>query len=271
MLRRLAYMQEQEGAGAGGDWRAALPPDLQAAPALKDVKDVAGLAKRFVDTQSMVGASVRPPGPDASPAEKQAFREKMLSLDPDLAVVPAEERPVKDAKAYKLDAVDGVDLEALRSEAAEMGLSQAAAKKYVERRAAEARELSGQIVGIKAGLKSEFGAALDQALAEAGAAAEQVGAPQAVRDAIKNGTADKDTVRMFRNLAKSLGAQPREVATQERGAGAAITPAEAESRILEIMRNPAYLDPGKNPDEHRRLMAEVARLEQYASPDLVGT
>lgn len=276
MLRRLDILQAPEGDASGGgatDWRTALPEDLRGAPALKDVKDVAGLAKRFVDTQAMVGSSVRPPGPDAGPEDKKAFREKMLALDPDLAVVPAEERPVKDAKGYKFDGLplDGVNVEQLAAEAVTLGLSQAQAKKFAERTAAAARAQQDQIAGVKAGLKAEFGTALDQALREADAAAEMAGAPQVVREAIKNGTADKDTVRMFRNLAKSLGAQPREVATQERGSGPAITPSEAESRINEIMKRPEFLEPGKNPDEHRRLVQEVARLEAFASPDLVGT
>ena len=61
------------------DWRSSLPDDMREAPSLKDVPDVATLAKRFLDTKSMVGNSLRMPTDDAGQEAIEAFNQKILS------------------------------------------------------------------------------------------------------------------------------------------------------------------------------------------------
>jgi len=46
-------------------------PELRDDPSLKDINDVATLAKTYKDTKAFVGSSIRPPGPDASPEAKK--------------------------------------------------------------------------------------------------------------------------------------------------------------------------------------------------------
>lgn len=50
-----------------------LPEDLRGHESLKDFKDVGGLAKSFIDTQAMVGNSVRIPGENASDEDVAKF------------------------------------------------------------------------------------------------------------------------------------------------------------------------------------------------------
>jgi len=54
---------------AASGWRDALPDDLKGDPSLKDFKDIAGLAKTYVETKKMVGNSIRIPKSDAPEAD----------------------------------------------------------------------------------------------------------------------------------------------------------------------------------------------------------
>src|ERR1017187_4974775 len=67
------------------DWREALPEAERADPAIKDIADIPALVKVYKDTKSFVGTSIRPPGPDASPAARKEFLEKMQKHAPELA------------------------------------------------------------------------------------------------------------------------------------------------------------------------------------------
>ena len=295
-FRKFFHLEQAPAGGSapppagGGDWRAALPEDLRADPSLADVKDVTGLAKAYRDTKAMVGSSIRPPGPDAAPEAHKTFQERMAAAvagQADIVYLPKDPKAraevevralevlgkPKEAKGYSFEGIDlaGLNGEELAQQAFEAGLTNAQARKIVERAAGAAKAAAEQAGRVKAELSTTFGAALPQALAEALAAAEQTSAPASVREALKAGTADKDTVLYFRNLAKTVGAQPREIAGQGGGGrGAAMTPQEAEARISEIMAREEFYNPGKNPQEHARLVSELARLEAFASPDLAA-
>src|SRR3990170_781823 len=80
------------GTGAGGssgaaDWRTGLPDDLRSHTALADIKDVGGLAKSFVNAQSLIGRSVRIPGEDASAEDREAFYQSLTKV-PGVARLP---------------------------------------------------------------------------------------------------------------------------------------------------------------------------------------
>jgi len=61
----------------GGDDRSWVPEDLREEKSLVPIKDVAGLAKGYVEAQKMIGGSVRIPGEDATPEEWGKFHSKM--------------------------------------------------------------------------------------------------------------------------------------------------------------------------------------------------
>ncbi len=63
------------------DWRMSLPPELRENPTIKDTPSVETLAKRLVDTKSMLGNSIRVPGPDASEEDRQKFLNTLLEKD----------------------------------------------------------------------------------------------------------------------------------------------------------------------------------------------
>ncbi|HXG17176.1 MAG TPA: hypothetical protein VNK50_13070 [Calidithermus sp.] len=61
------------GPGPAEDWRAALPEELRRDKSLESFRDIAALAKSYIETKRLVGASVRLPGPEAKPEEWEAF------------------------------------------------------------------------------------------------------------------------------------------------------------------------------------------------------
>jgi hypothetical protein len=271
------------------DWRTSLPEDLRGAEALKDVKDVAGLAKRFVDTQRLVGDSIRVPKADAAPEERAAFRERLRKADPDLVEIPKDEakrkevlgsiwetlgRP-KDEKGYSLEGVQleaGVafsdeDIAALRQAAKRRGYTtdqfKAFAGDVVQERAAALKADKAR----NAELRTEFGLAYDDRMKEIAVIAEKTNAPQYLRDAIAKGQVDKGIAHYLLALSKQLGVDPREVALQRGTPAGAKTPEEAEAEIKQLL--PKLTDPKTDPDERKRLMARFAELEKYASPHLV--
>jgi hypothetical protein len=65
---------------SGGTWRESLPEDIREAGALKDIPDVATLAKAHVDAQSFIGRSVRIPGEDAGDDVWSDFRGKLTAV-----------------------------------------------------------------------------------------------------------------------------------------------------------------------------------------------
>jgi hypothetical protein len=262
-------------------WKSGLPEELQTAPALKDVKDVATLAKRFVDTQAFVGSSIRPPGPDASAEQRAEFIAKLRDKAPELVLIPDGDdeasklardtawqrlgRP-KEAKDYApppdVELADE-QLAALRTEALEEGLTKsqfaARAKRLAEASvtAAHARKEA------TASLKKELGAAFDERTAAAAALASKLGFPAPLVAALKEGTVDLSTFKAFSLVAKGFG-ETRNVADQNGGPGSGkLTPVEARAQREEIMSRSVYFNP--KPNElalHRSLVAKVQELNE---------
>ena len=57
-----------------------IPEDLRADPALKDFKDVGGLAKSYVNLSKLQGSSIRIPGEDAGSEDLNAFYNKLVDV-----------------------------------------------------------------------------------------------------------------------------------------------------------------------------------------------
>jgi hypothetical protein len=59
-------------------WKDELPADIKDSPALKDIPDVATLAKSLVDTQLHLGKSMKQPDPEWTPDELTAWDTKVM-------------------------------------------------------------------------------------------------------------------------------------------------------------------------------------------------
>lgn len=258
------------------DW----PAELKSDPSLKDVNDVQTLAKNYLHTKGLVGASIRAPGPDAKPEDRVEFvtrlREKVPELvllqdgDDEAAKLARETawqrlgKP-KEAKEYappKDVELPEKALEALRKEALDEGLTKtqfaARAKRVAERLAAEV-QADKEATGA---LRRDLGAAFEERTASAAAIAAKLGFPEPLVSALKNGTVDLPTFKAFSAVAKGFG-EAREVGGQGGGGTGKLTPAEAKAQRDEIMSRKEYFSP--TPAQmgvHRNLVAKVQELNE---------
>jgi hypothetical protein len=274
-----------EGTNETRDWKSGLPEDLKTAPALKDMADVATLAKAFVETKAFVGSSLRPPGPDATPEMKMDFIAKLREKVPELLFMPdGEDEPAKvaretawtklgrpkEAKDYALPVdltLPDEHLEALRQEAFNEGLTksqfQTRAKRIAD--AISTAELNQKT--STANLKKELGAAFDERTASVASVAAKLGFSPELVSALKSGTIDQQTFKAFAAIAKGFG-ETRQVANQEGGGSGRLTPAEIDYRIAELQSNPAFFNPkAAEMNTHRLLVQKFQELQSMKFPD----
>jgi len=288
--RWVTYQAQGEGgAGTGGaaDWRAALPEAVRVDPALKDFKDVGGLAQSFIETKKLVGASIRPPGPEATPEARKEFLEKLQKAAPELVLVPEDEktrgeveagiwaklgRP-KEAKDYSFDGIEleeaGVELkqDELRAAAAKLGLTKVQAKEFFTLAAGERSAALRALKDNQAALKKELGAAYDERLGAAAAAAGKLGASEAMVKALREGTAPLEQAKVWIGVAKAIGADKPEIGGQGGGSSGKPTPDEAKARAAEIRARPEYWDRAKNPVLHDELKRKHVEYMAQAFPE----
>lgn len=255
-----------------------IPDDLRNDPSLKEFKTAADLAKAYKDTKSMVGNSIRPPGPDAGDDAKKAFYTKLTEVAPGLVNVDDPEGQKvawkrlglpDDEKGYEAQVPEGMqlDLDAIRKSALGMGLTKAQFKKTVDRIIEQQKAASETTQASQGALRKEWGQAYDQKLIDAANVAAKLGQPQNVIDAIKLGRMDSGALKTWDSIAKAIG--PGE-GTRLAGAGSPtgkLTPAEATQQISEIM---ARKDNGVSPyfdathPEHEALVKKVNLLGEVA-------
>lgn len=243
------------------DWKQALPEDIRENPALKDFKDPVALAKSYLETKSLVGASLRPPGPDASPEAKEEFARKLREKVPDLvprsdekALWEALGKPSKpdDYVPGEGDVPAGVNLDmgALRKAATELGLTKGQFRALVAASAKMAEESLGAHQKESAALKAEWGAAHPEKVLAAQAAAQRAG-----MSAQEATSLSPSQLRYWANV--SAGNASGVPIRNQEGQGTP-TPAEAKEALAEIRANPGYFDT-RHPD-HQRLKDRAARL-----------
>lgn len=260
------------------DWKATLPEDLKSDPSLQGYKDIASLAKSYVETKKLVGSSLRPPGPDAAPEARLDFVKRLQEKVPELVLIQdgddeaarlsrqvALERLGKPKEAKLYEPPKDVELapehlEALRKEAFEEGLTKAQFAARAKRVADAMASASQAKKDSQAALRRELGAAFDERTASAAAVAAKLGFPEAIVADLKVGAVDPSVFKAFAAVAKGFG-ETRQVAEQNGGAGGKLTPAEARAQRAEIMARPEYFKPKPNQaDVHRALVAKVQEL-----------
>ena len=271
---------------AEANWKDSLPAEMKEAPALKDFADVPALAKSFIETKSMLGNSIRVPGADAGEDARKEFLAKLTEKAPELVLVPTDPDKLaeveeslwtrlgkpKEAKEYEPPKVDDVEfrpeeIEVLRTIASKRGYTKKQFATLVKDVAAEKQAAAKALYDRKAAVKKELGFAFEDRMTSFLDVAEKTGAPPQLVAAIRAGDIDVATVKWLDSLAKSMGGQGRAVGEQSDGRPGKMTPLEAKEKIQEILKNPAYLNRGKNPEEHEVLKAKMAKLMPFAYPE----
>jgi hypothetical protein len=193
-------------------------PELRDDPSLKDFNDLPTLIKSYKEQRAFIGASIRPPGPDASPEARKEFYEKLVKHAPDL--VPLREgdaeaekvvwgklgRPTK-REEYAFKPPDGVDinLEALRDAAETAGLTKAQFTKLAEKTAVGAQRQALETQKDRDALRTEWGTAYETKLKNAAAVAQRMGQPEAVVGAIMAGKVPSAALKTWDAIASAVG------------------------------------------------------------------
>lgn len=248
-------------------------PELRDDPAIKDFNDLPSFVKSFKETKAFVGSSLRPPGPNASDADKADFYAKLATHAPHL--VPVKDGDAEAEKAlwsklgrpakrddYAFKAPDGVDLnlEGLRDAAEAAGLT----KKQFE--AMASRTVQGmtaatakQNEGITA-LKTEWATAYDTKLRNAAAVAAQMGENEVVVGAIIAGRMSPDALRRWDKIATAIGKEEGQNGGIPRpDAKGGMTRDEAMRQFKEIQRQPGYFK--ESSPDHEQLVKDAIRLQ----------
>lgn len=262
------------------DWKSSLPEDLREHTALKDVKDVAGLAKSFVDTQSYLGNAIRIPGENAGEDDRKAFYEKLTTKVPGLIPTPDPENPEAMNALFKrmgrpddpngYEVPEGVEPEKVADFAKmahELGLNKAQFKKIVGSlgQAAATRQEQNQQEHQKElrALKQEWGITYEDNMELVGAVLQGTGAPPELQELAADRKLPVQTVKWLHAIGKQLGSEGVNFNKQE--SSTRVTPAEARAQIEEIMndRNGPYWN--KADPRHRDMVNKVVELHRAAS------
>lgn len=219
-------------AASEGDWRTNLPPELRDDPSLKDVTDVATLAKRFIDTKSMVGRSVRLPTDDAGKETIEEFTTRVLqnehlplmrkpdpedptSLD---QVYDALGRPKEPGEYETPEGADPYMFGTLANKAHELGLTKQQFEQLAQAQLQETNQLVQQVESKRTQeleqLRGEWGGAFEEKVHRSHNMVKALGGHEQLEAALENGTVDAGTLRFLDTVAKQLGGEGTQIAKQ---------------------------------------------------------
>lgn len=235
------------------EWvKESLPEALHDLPFLKDADSPDAFKQRIVDAAQYMGRSVKAPGQDATPEERQQFREKMLQHDDGLIPLPDMDDAEQMAGIYKrlgmpeaadeYKTPDGIDLPPeqlgqVKGFAIKANMTQKQFETYLsewnEAYQAQIHTMTEQQAEALSALKGEWGAAFEQKSGEAVAFLEASGLAQ-FAEAAKNGQLPADQLRAFAAMSEAVAPEDGEFQRQDPNRETAMTPAEAEDQLAAI-------------------------------------
>ncbi len=207
------------------------------------------------------GNAVILPKPDATPEEQAAFFNRLG-------------RPA-DASGYKLDAIKGSDPEFSKQAASwfhELGLTQkqgeALATKWNEHvggltTASQAAQQAA-FAADDAALKTSWGQAFAQNVAQAQVGMRAIGGPEMV-DKLSAAMGHKATMEFLQSIGSRMGEATFENGQTATKFGDALTPGEAKAKIAELRADKAFV--ARYIGKDAGAVAEMKRLHEYAFPE----
>ena len=258
------------------NWYDLLPEDVRTWDEVKNSPDSDTFFKQMGDMRSMIGRSVQVPGPDASAEARQKYLEKVLEKTPEVMVRPSDDnmdevynslgRPETHEK-YEVPPmgdevyIDNDSVNAFRPIAHKAGLSQKQFAEIVQEMTNNTNERSSQAMQehqeTMKELQKEWGAAYDQNLRIADKFRQDhfnhIQVPIS-----EMGAAD---IRSMFTAGKAMLGEGVEL-TQEGGAQAIMTPAEAEHTINEIMSNREHAYWNQNHPNHKAAVQRIIELQK---------
>lgn len=268
--------------GDAGNWKDSLSEDLRAAPALRDIDSVEGLAAQLVNAQGLIGNSIRIPSEHASDAEKAAFRDKLREQVPNLVEVSQDPDAFsaamrnfgapEAADGYQLPQFEGENLKPVagfNEWAHEANLTQAqfetVATRFTQAQQAAAEQAAVQHNSDMELLHREWGYAYEERSQLALDMARASGAPADFVAAMERNAVPAAWVKYMADMGKAYGAEAD--LGSERGEGRTeMTPQEAQSQYDEVMNNKehAYWTSMPGSEEGARARELVMKLKERA-------
>lgn len=271
-------------ASGSGDWRDSIPEEMRSSPTLKDVKDVGSLAKQFIDAQSYMGRSIRIPGEDAGDDQWSEFNDKLIAKVPGLIQKPnyGDEATLESTlramgKPEKSDEYSSPDfdtdmpgvnerLEGFKEVAYKHGLTKKQFKgiigDVVGQDIQSYSESVNKSIQDQESLKREWGEAYNSRLDSVANTARNTGAPDSLVKLLSSGKADSATVKWLHRM-MSKGVESSQFESQS--AGGAMTPAEADDAISDIMNNSKHPYWDSDHPDHQKAVDKVIGLQRKIS------
>lgn len=258
------------------DWRAALPEDLRADPALKPVKDVVDLAKGYVHAQKLVGMDRNKflvlPGEDADEDTLNQFYGKLgRPEDPEQYELPVDDKMFSD------DFKRNEDMEKwFKGTAHKLGLSNKQAKglyaEFINYSKGTFDQTTQTLAQAKdeatAALKKEWGAAYDAKLAKAVAPVKAMGDESFVQFLDTSGLGNHpEFIKMMAKIGEALG---EDSISDKSKNTPAMTPAEASAAIAQKQMDKEFMTAYRTKDHpsHAYAMAEMSKLFKWQAGEV---
>ena len=276
------------------NWRDTLPDDLKGNEALANFADITDLAKGFIDTKALQGASIKIPGSDAGTEAIADFHTKVLEKVPTLMFKPDMDKDEQSVEFYrslgmpetkdKYEAPEFKQPDGSKFESAKLEEFKGIAHKH----GLTAKQFKGVMSDIIAqdiaavgtgqeavaanqkATKDKFGHAHDDNMAKINNLLTKTQAPEGLVEAAKNGTLDLATVEWMYSMGKQMGGENFDFDTpgdDDKRGGPKMTPADAQTAIDEINANrdhPYWKGTG---DEKKRATERMVQLMKFAHPD----
>ena len=263
------------------NWMESLPEDLKTSESLKRYQDVPALAKAYTELERMQSGSIRIPSQEAGEQQLKEFQQQVMEKIPGLTTIPSEDDPELSTFLRKIGVPEDLDrgyvvpegkkgAEISQALAKELGLTVGQFTKLVEYNDQQASALetaaAERKAATEAALKEKWGLAVEEKIGIAKANVDKLPLPEAVRTAVKEGTANADTMIMVNDLL-ALVSDPNSAAAAADGIQppSALAPAEVQAEIDDIMKNPDNAinnGSSKTSAEYQRLTKRLIELHE---------
>ena len=242
-------------------WRDALPDDLKADKSLESFKDVAGLAKAFVDTKKLVGQrALKPLTAESTPDEVAAYRKAFgIPEAPDGYFSVGVKLPEIAAGSLDEPTMNAF-LKEMHDTHAPPKVVQSAINFYAGMEAEKQKAAVRETQAAGQELRREWGPAYDANLGRANRAIQEFGG-DALVDRFTASGAGRDPL-VVKAFAKIGNALVESGAMDAEGLAGSVTPEEAHKKIGEIRAEMAKL-----PEGHPRtkdMIDEILALTRIA-------
>ena len=267
-----------------------LTGDMAADQRLAKFQTVDALAQSYLQIESSASNSIRVPGPEATPEDREAYLTKLQKHAPELMVKPdkdhmdefyktlgrpdkAEQYAMPEMKTPDDEPVDLSDMDGFREVAYNAGLTETQFQQVVtettKANIANSQASMGEWGKEIQALRAEWGNAYGDRYRAASDIAIRTGAPAEVTDLMRSGYISPDTIRWLYNLSKQFGSEGGQLAIQDGGGQTqtGLSPDEARAQLSEMMNNKQHALWLPHHPDHQVAVLRRLELQKAISPD----